>query len=81
MWFLARKLFSTAPAGRPPVVRVVDASIFAPGASHRSVPAISNLNWTVNDGEAWAVIENDSAPRTVGGKSAILQVERFHEAS
>jgi len=69
-----RTLHSTVSRAHASVVRIRDSSIYPPGAAHQSKPIISDLNWTVQDGEAWAIIEQGVPPGELGGKAALIKV-------
>ncbi|EJD40307.1 P-loop containing nucleoside triphosphate hydrolase protein [Auricularia subglabra TFB-10046 SS5] len=77
---LSRALLSTSAGSALPVVRIAHASVFGPGASHRASPIIADLDWSVNDGEAWAVVDNATANTEgiISGKSAIIQLLLGH---
>ncbi|KAH7096574.1 P-loop containing nucleoside triphosphate hydrolase protein [Auriculariales sp. MPI-PUGE-AT-0066] len=56
-----------------PVVRIRNSAIYAPGVAQQSRPIISNLTWTVQDNEAWAIIEHEAASFEVSKKTAIIK--------
>jgi len=50
------------------VVHIPQANVFRFGDSNRASPVFKNVEWTVNEGESWAVIGSG------GKKTALLQV-------
>jgi ABC-type molybdenum transport system ATPase subunit/photorepair protein PhrA len=54
----------------PYVVRIPKANIYRFGDSNRTRPVLAGVDWTVREGESWAVVGSGA-----GGKTALLEVE------
>lgn len=55
------------------VIRIVDSNIYRFGDSNVAAPVFRNVNWTVREGECWAVIGSGSHQKTT-----LLQTLRGH---
>ena len=66
------RTYTTTQAGQRPIVHIPTGSyIYAFGApSHTRSPLLRDFGWTVNDGEAWAIISGGGG----GGKKIIFNV-------
>jgi ABC-type molybdenum transport system ATPase subunit/photorepair protein PhrA len=53
------------------VVRIPKANIYRFGDSDRTRPVLAGVDWTVREGESWAVVGSGA-----GGKTALLEVKR-----
>lgn len=56
-----------------PIIRIPKSSIHPFGDPSNQRPILQNVDWTINEGEAWAVMSASSGD---SGKSAIFQVRR-----
>lgn len=52
------------------VIRIPKSNIYRFGDSNKAKPIFENLDWTVKEGESWAVVGSGSG----GQKTALLQV-------
>ena len=52
------------------VIRISKSNIYRFGDSNKAKPIFENVDWTVNEGESWAVVGSGSG----GQKTALLQV-------
>ncbi|KAF8901898.1 P-loop containing nucleoside triphosphate hydrolase protein [Gymnopilus junonius] len=76
-WTTLTRGYSSTTKG-PPIISIPPGSnIYAFGApSHTRTPLLSHLAWTVNEGEAWAVVSGSGSGG--GGKSAIFKTLLGH---
>ena len=59
------------------VVRIPKANIYRFGDSDRTRPVLAGVEWTVREGESWAVVGSGA-----GEKTALLEVKRdIHHSS
>ncbi|KIJ90822.1 hypothetical protein K443DRAFT_686475 [Laccaria amethystina LaAM-08-1] len=67
---LSSRAYSTRPTHGAPIIHIPKANIYAFGASSTTPPSLRDVEWTVNDGEAWAIV---SSSRGGAGKSVLFQ--------
>ena len=65
------RAYSTRPTFGAPIIHIPKANIYPFGASPSTPPSLKSVEWTVNEGEAWAVV---SSSRGGAGKSILFQV-------
>ncbi|EDR07846.1 uncharacterized protein LACBIDRAFT_298087 [Laccaria bicolor S238N-H82] len=61
---------SSSSSSNPPIIHIPKANIYPFGASQSTPPALNSIDWTVDEGEAWAVVSRSRGGR---GKSILFQ--------
>ena len=72
------RAYSTLLTHRAPIIHIPKANIYPFGASPSTRPSLQSDEWTVLEGEAWAVV---SSSRGGAGKSVLFQVSFFFPSS
>jgi ABC-type molybdenum transport system ATPase subunit/photorepair protein PhrA len=70
---LIRALHSGHRSTQDVVIHIPHADVFRFGDSNKASPVLKDVDWTVNEGEIWAVVGYGSG----GPKTAVLQVRRI----
>lgn len=74
---LIRALHSGHRSTQDVVNHIPHADVFRFGDSNRASPVLKDVDWTVNEGENWAVVGSGSG----GPKTAVLQVRKVFTIS
>ena len=53
---ISLRLYTTGSLQLPPVIRISKSDVYRFGDGNNSQPVFRNLEWTVNEGESWAIV-------------------------
>lgn len=69
-----RRSSTNSSTSEPPVIQIPRAKVYRFGSAASATPVFQDLEWTVKEGESWAIVGSAS-----GEKTALFQV--CHETS